>query len=45
MPILGRTGISTPSSTMVCWPMRGAVQGVAGARMMSTVRNSSMTCS
>ena len=36
MPMLGRTSISTPSSTMVCCPAAGAVQGVAGAKITST---------
>ena len=30
---------------MVCWPSRGAVQGVAGARMTSTLSNSLATSS
>ena len=30
MPRLARTGISTPSSTKVCWPISGAVHGVDG---------------
>ena len=37
MPIFGRTGSSTPSSTKVFCPIAGAVQGVAGARIASTV--------
>ena len=43
MPMLGRTGTSAPSSIIVCWPMRGAGKGVAGARMASTPSNSSST--
>src|SRR5215831_6197144 len=45
MPRLARTGSSTPSSTKVCWPMRGAVHGVAGASTASTSANSASTCS
>ena len=45
MPILGRRGTSWPSSSIVCWPMRGAGNGVAGARMASTLWNSRNTCS
>ena len=44
MPRLARTGSSTPSSTKVCWPIFGAVQGVAGARITSTSLNNSSTC-
>ena len=36
MPILARTGSSTPSSTKVTWPSFGATQGVAGAMITST---------
>src|ERR1700712_2935314 len=36
MPILARTGNSTPSSTNVTCPDFGATQGVAGARITST---------
>src|SRR5712675_868320 len=36
MPILARTGSSTPSSTKVACPIFGATQGVAGAMMTST---------
>ena len=43
MPILERTGISTPSSMKVIWPSFGATQGVAGAMMTSTDLNSSST--
>ena len=43
MPILARTGSSTPSSTKVACPSFGATQGVAGARITSTVLNSSST--
>ena len=35
--------VSTPSSTNVCWPISGAVQGVAGARIASTSSNSRST--
>ena len=44
MPMLGRSGTSAPSSIMVCWPMRGAGNGVAGARMASTDSNSRSIC-
>ena len=44
MPILARTGSSTPSSTKVACPSFGATQGVAGARITSTDLNSSSTC-
>ena len=40
MPRLARTGSSTPSSTKVCWPIFGAVHGVAGAMITSTSANS-----
>ena len=40
MPMFGRTGNSTPSSTNVFCPISGAEQGVAGAIMASTVSNS-----
>ena len=43
MPMFGRIGISTPSSTKVCWPIFGAVQGVDGAMIASTSLNSSST--
>ncbi len=43
MPILARTGSSTPSSMKLSWPSFGAVQGVAGARITSTDWNSSST--
>ena len=43
MPILARTGSSTPSSTKVACPSFGATQGVAGAMMTSTDLNSSST--
>ena len=36
MPILARTGSSTPSSTKVACPSFGATQGVAGAMITST---------
>src|SRR4051794_9119920 len=39
MPMLGRNGTSAPLSVMVCWPMRGAGNGVAGATMASTPSN------
>src|SRR5664280_580036 len=42
MPILARTGSSTPSSTKVACPSFGATQGVAGAMMTSTDLNSSI---
>src|SRR5262245_65537857 len=45
MPRLARTGSSTPSSMKVCWPMAGAVQGVAGASTASTWANKASTCS
>ena len=44
MPIFGRTGISMPSSTKVFWPISGATQGVAGARMASTCSNRRSIC-
>ena len=44
MPILARTGSSTPSSTKVTCPSFGAMQGVAGAMITSTDLNSSSTC-
>src|SRR5216684_4275125 len=43
MPILARTGISTPPSTKFTCPNFGATQGVAGARITSTVLKSSST--
>src|SRR5258705_1341193 len=43
MPILARTGSSTPSSTKVACPRFGAMQGVAGAMITSTDLNSSST--
>ena len=43
MPILARTGSSTPSSTNVTCPSFGATQGVAGAMITSTDLNSSST--
>src|SRR5216684_3811136 len=43
MPILARTGSSTPSSTNVACPSFGAVQGVAGAMITSTDLNNSST--
>ena len=43
MPILARTGSSTPSSTKVACPSFGATQGVAGAMITSTDLNSSST--
>ena len=39
-PRLAHTGNSTSSSMKACWPISGAVQGVAGARMASTSSNS-----
>ena len=42
-PRLARTGSSTPPSFIIAWPSLGAVQGVAGARMMSTSSNSFST--
>src|SRR3954454_8695580 len=44
MPMLARTGSSTPSSTNVVWPSLGATHGVAGAMITSTDLNSSSTC-
>ena len=43
MPILARTGSSTPSSTKFTCPSFGAMQGVAGAMITSTDLNSSST--
>src|SRR6266550_9364182 len=43
MPMLARTGNSTPSSTKVACPSFGAVQGVAGATITSTDLNRSST--
>jgi hypothetical protein len=43
IPILARTGSSTPSSTKFTCPNFGAVQGVAGAMITSTDLNSSST--
>ena len=43
MPRLARTGNSAPSSMNVCWPISGAVHGVAGARIASTSANSLST--
>ena len=42
-PRLARTGSSTPPSFIITWPSLGAVQGVAGASMMSTSSNSFST--
>jgi hypothetical protein len=35
MPMFARNGTSTPLSIIVCWPIGGAVMGVAGARIAS----------
>ena len=43
MPMLGRTSISTPSSSNVICPIFGATHGVDGAMMTSTDLNSSST--
>ena len=43
MPRLARTGSSASPNMNVCWPISGAVHGVAGATMASTSSNSLST--